>query len=838
MSTRLDPQDCSDAAEQETEPCIRALSAIFDHVMAIDLCAGTYELLAHADGTLRGVPRRGDYDAAHRLVAESYVLPAYRKTFLKRFGLKSLLEALERDGRGVEMEYEGLDNTGRKSWKSRFVFLYSRMGGPRAIACVRDITPQKVRELQHREEETDYLRALQSVYTDIFRVDFRTGRIAVLASRTATFTPLTYAEFVGQRIEGRIHPDDKNGVTAFYEPAALRARLARGELPELEYRRLRGDGTIRWVAASILPLSGSEENVILLLRDVTQRKKAERDARRLELRYQTAFRQSCDLAAEVNLDTLECVQTPFAPETIWSGVSPESYSDVFAFVLAGLHPEDREEVRRTRSPEALRSFFAAGTQEHTCRYRLYGPGGLVWMESRAFFLHDDDTPTAFILARDISAQKRLEEDRDRDEARFNLALRNTYTEIYEIDLRTDRPHLLYTANKVMVPVDGDGSADIHSVAATLIHPDDREHFLVNFSGRNLRERLGAGASEIPDEYRRLGYDGKWHWVQAVVVPLCGEDSCSIERGLLLVRDVTEKKAQEQRQRVADQYDRALRHIYDALYELNVTQNLYRIVYDVGGKYVLPPREGVLNEAVGVVAADLIHPEDRERFLRFLDIEEIRRCFAGGEEYRFGEFRNLRADGGLLWATLTMFPVSSVEGGDEIYLVFVMDIDARKRAEEIAQQNVLLERQRFADERYRIILEQTDTLVFEWIPDTGERFLPADFSRRFAGKYDGRDLVRVWLDDEVIHPADIEQLEAFLRDIREKNHTEMTVRLRTAEGRYLWCRVAMSCVRAEDGRALRYIGTLNDVDAATRSVLALKYRAEYDPLTGAYNMQSF
>ena len=47
------------------------------------------------------------------------------------------------------------------------------------------------------------------------------------------------------------------------------------------------------------------------------------------------------------------------------------------------------------------------------------------------------------------------------------------------------------------------------------------------------------------------------------------------------------------------YDVALRNIYDELYELNVTRNRYRIIYHVENKYVTPPEEGILSEAVAV-----------------------------------------------------------------------------------------------------------------------------------------------------------------------------------------------------------------------------------------------
>ena len=104
-------------------------------------------------------------------------------------------------------------------------------------------------------------------------------------------------------------------------------------------------------------------------------------------------------------------------------------------------------------------------------------------------------------------------------------------------------------------------------------PEDRERFLTAFIGSNIRKEFSEGRMEVPAEYRRLGSDGKWYWVSAFIVPLCGHDSCRTDKGILLVRDISEQREEEQRRRISEQYDHALRNIYDELYELNITQEM-------------------------------------------------------------------------------------------------------------------------------------------------------------------------------------------------------------------------------------------------------------------------
>lgn len=509
----------------------------------------------------------------------------------------------------------------------------------------------------------------------------------------------------------------------------------------------------------------------------------------------------------------------------------------FPLPVLHIHPDDRELYLRHYDIDTIRDAIASG-EELSAEYRVYNKNGqYIWTASLILSMLGDSNRT-LVLCRDVNQQKRLNERQRLEEQRFNAALRSIYTEIYEIDLLANVPRLLFSVSDTLIPLDSDKTADIYKIAATLVHCDDGDRMVNTLCGGNVRKCFADGQYEVPEEYRRLGYDGNYHWISSSLVPLRSSVEEEPWSGLLLVRDISERKEQEQQQRISEQYDLALRNIYDELYELNVTRNSYRIVYHVQGKYVAPAEEGVLSEAIEEIYATMIHPDDRERFLAFFNIDTLHASFASGREYLIGEFRKLWQDGTFHWASLTMFPVGA-SASDEIYLVFIMDIGEKKRIEELTQQNLLLEHQRLADERYRIIINQTDTLVFEWRRDNDFRFISPEIPRRFAGNYSGRDLMAVWRDDDVVHQEDQTLMTYFLDKVLAGSpYTEMTARFRTRAGQHIWCKVALTCLLNKNGTPKRYIGTLNNVDEATRSTLALKYRAEFDTLTGIYNMQTF
>lgn len=153
------------------------------------------------------------------------------------------------------------------------------------------------------------------------------------------------------------------------------------------------------------------------------------------------------------------------------------------------------------------------------------------------------------------------------------------------------------------------------------------------------------------------------------------------------------------------------------------------------------------------------------------------------------------------------------------------------------ENALLQRQRLDNLRYKAVVDHTDTLVFEW-----RKHEPSYTSPRIpellGGDYDGRQLLDVWREDGVLYPGDRPVFESCLREMAAGSHSgEMTVRLRSRDGRFIWCKITYTCLDDPD-LGVRYIGTINDVDSVTRAEQALRFRAEYDPLTGAYNMQTF
>ena len=99
----------------------------------------------------------------------------------------------------------------------------------------------------------------------------------------------------------------------------------------------------------------------------------------------------------------------------------------------------------------------------------------------------------------------------------------------------------------------------------------------------------------------------------------------------------------------------------------------------------------------------------------------------------------------------------------------------------------------------------------------------------------------------MHPQDKPAVKGmrdrFAEAIKQKRRadtvsTQSVVRLKKTDGSYLYCRIVTALKLGPSGERQRIICTISDIDESVRNEQVLKYRAEYDQLTGIYNKIAF
>lgn len=181
-----------------------------------------------------------------------------------------------------------------------------------------------------------------------------------------------------------------------------------------------------------------------------------------------------------------------------------------------------------------------------------------------------------------------------------------------------------------------------------------------------------------------------------------------------------------------------------------------------------------------------------------------------------------------------------EDGEETLVYTILDSDALllARLNLDARTQSYEEQLRLSGELYQTVVSQLRTMVFEYNAEQNTFYISPLFQEKFGITQIHN--VNFLLDEQtkdLIYEPDQDIYSMLFAD-REDDFREVTCRLRMQNGRLIWYRICIQYIRNEEDRIVRVIGTLKDVDEATRSYETLRYRSEYDTLTNIPNVNRF
>ncbi|MEG2086209.1 MAG: EAL domain-containing protein [Clostridia bacterium] len=155
---------------------------------------------------------------------------------------------------------------------------------------------------------------------------------------------------------------------------------------------------------------------------------------------------------------------------------------------------------------------------------------------------------------------------------------------------------------------------------------------------------------------------------------------------------------------------------------------------------------------------------------------------------------------------------------------------------LEKENKLLLERNYEQERYKIIMQQTGAVVFEW-QNSYKKCYFSDNIKYF--EYNEPKANESEFSAFTVHPNDkkryieetIERLKLQSKDLK------FSARLKLQNGHFIWCKISYNCEYYE-GKIERVIGTIQDINNEVEYLNQLKYDAEFDALTGIYNKKSF
>ncbi len=562
-------------------------------------------------------------------------------------------------------------------------------------------------------------------------------------------------------------------------------------------------GLPRWWESSLVPLpsvAGEPPRVLVISRDVTGRREAERARRRSETLYRTLVEATSDIVWSLDLETGRRDTRGWTAFT-GCGHDPASVEDWWGAV----HPEDRERARR--DPHGA----PRDGGEHAVEYRLRSKaGGWRWVEDRAAPVTDDDGATiAWVGVVTDVHDRRMAAQRLRDEdAKLRLALESASLGTWDVDLLTGECRMSAEARGMLgLTGAGDGCSIVD-----VLHPGDRDAVVERY-----RANVATDAGMTLTTFRIVRPDtGETRWIASRGRSVLDHDG-------RLVRRVGTFEDFTDRERTRDALRSTLRR-YQALLDATSV-----IVWHSDALQGNCERQGWAEftgrsaRDAGDAWLDAIHPDDRARVKAGRDGG----C-AAGRAY-LNEYRLSHVDGGHRWVRDDVVPLRSDDGSVDGWVGIISDIHERRTADQALQAS---------EARLRLASEVAGLGTYDVDLATGHREWSPEFHDLIRVPRTVRPERRLFTD--AVHVDDRGEL-LDDRKMLEEVHDGLRVtvfRLRFGTGEVRWMEERERVVLDAEGRPARRIGTMQDITDRKRVEHELWLAAHADALTGLANRTLF
>ncbi len=181
-----------------------------------------------------------------------------------------------------------------------------------------------------------------------------------------------------------------------------------------------------------------------------------------------------------------------------------------------------------------------------------------------------------------------------------------------------------------------------------------------------------------------------------------------------------------------------------------------------------------------------------------------------------------------------YPLLCADGYKDVINVFVL-LSGGREAEnfliDLAAIKHVKEEKDIAAERYKIVAEQSESIIFDFNNIDKTISLNSYFKDKFGYGIQGNIYDNIAKDKLIFD----EDLDRFMRISKEdKDYNEIEMRVKKSDGEYIWCKVRMTTLRNEEKKAVRLIGKIIDVDESRKEKQQLIEKASRDDMTGMYN----
>jgi PAS domain S-box-containing protein len=413
------------------------------------------------------------------------------------------LDAVRKDGQHIQVEVRTIP--------------IRHLGEPHVLAIVRDITERKRAEGLLRASEEQY-RGIFNASVDgllLWDADHR-----VVDVNDAFLAMHRYArdDLVGQTRPVFIPADLQDQCTA------LLPEVLAGKPCHIEIRSRRKDGSEFDVEIHGVPMQyRGQPHVLIVLRDISQRKHDEQAKRDSEERYRLLFETESDAIVLVDAETMRLVDANRAAESLWGYSRPE----LLALRVDDLSAEPDRSRASIQSPE--------GRVHIPLRLHRRRDGTVFPVEITANRLMLDGRRTVVAAVRDITERQRSEEQLRASEEQY----RSMFNATADALVLRDADFRIVDVNTTYERMSGYRRDEVLGVNRILANPPEFGEQI-----RGLHERALAGESVLIESIL-VRKDGLRQEVELRGVPVQHRGKPHV---LWLGRDITARKRAEDERR--------------------------------------------------------------------------------------------------------------------------------------------------------------------------------------------------------------------------------------------------------------------------------------------------
>ncbi len=659
------------------------------------------------------------------------------------------------------------------------------------LTTYEDITERFILEQRLKDSEKKYRDLHEKLKAGYFEVDLR-GDFKFLNESLCEIIGYPKYKLLDKNFEHFVDEQTKNELYKSFN----KVYETEVGLSEFIHKITRKDGKVIMLEISVYlkyNLDGEKVGFNGLIRDITEKYVLEQKLKKSEEKYRNIINNISDIIVELDL------------ELNFTYISPKCY-DIFGFkpenligqnVYKFVYPEDIKKLKGIMDKAEVSEQILSA--ELRIRHRN---GHYIPVFVRGNLVDIDDTVKVVGVAMDISEKKKAEQKLKESEEKYRLITENVNDLIC---LLNERVRYEYINEQSHLKILGYTKEDLLGTSIlNLVHPDDVEVGL---------KQLRGGKTEGRGEFRVRHKDGHYLWIEVKGQVFYDKDNKM--KGILISRDVTERKKAEQKIREADEELKELnkeleRKVLERTKELKESEENFRSMAENSLLGIGIVKNGFIvytNKAMSEISEYTfeemlawkrnhftyrIHPEDRPHIFKQI----LNQQKAGHDSANNFSFRYVTKSGKIKWVEL--YTKSIQLQGEKADLNVMIDITEKKEAEELLKTS---------EEKYRSMINNLDVGFYRG-KIGGELLLHNSTFNKILGFDLKENFIGVRSDHFFIDP---EERKRYYEELMEHGVIQnYVVKVKDKNGKTIILQVHSHLIRNEKGEPIEIEGTFIDI----------------------------